>query len=74
MNRNGNRILGAIAGGFVGGVLYAVAHFFIAGVTISGVSSIVMLFLPGVVAGVILGVTFPRLFAWLAGIILNMGP
>ena len=64
-----NRILGGIAGGFVGAIVYAIAHILVAGVTISGLGSIVLFFLPGFVAGVILGVLFPRLFTWLADLI-----
>lgn len=74
MKEKHNRILGVIAGAFVGALTYTIAHLFIAGVTISGVASIIMLFLPGLVGGVILGAVFPKPFTWLAGLILDSWP
>jgi VIT1/CCC1 family predicted Fe2+/Mn2+ transporter len=70
----GSRGLGGIAGGFLGAVVYAIGHLSIEGVTISGMMSIVMLFLRGVVVGLVLGAVLPKPFTWLAAMIVDMCP
>ena len=70
MDQVGHRILGGIAGGFVGAIVYAIAHLFIAGVNISA-EGILLLFLPGLVVGAALGAMFPQPFTWLAELILD---
>jgi hypothetical protein len=70
----GRRITGALAGALVGALAYAIAHLLLVGVHISGVGSIVMLFLPGLIVGAAVGAAFPRPFIWLAELILDAWP
>ena len=75
MTTGTKRWIGAVAGGFVGSVIYVIYLLTTpAGVHFSGAQDIVMLPLPGLVAGAVLGAIFPKPFFKLADLILQLFP
>lgn len=68
------RILGGIAGGFAGAIIYVLCLLFISGLHFSGLTGLLCLPLPGLIVGTILGVIYPKPYMWLAGFILDLFP
>ena len=74
MKATTRRILGGIAGGFVGSIAYVAYRLFTSEIHIGSMTDIILLPLPGLVGEAILGAIYPKPFAYLAGLILNLWP
>ena len=75
MNATPRRIIGGVAGGFVGAILWIVYRLCTAsGIHISGTADFFLIPLPGLVLGVIFGALFPKPFVWAAEKILDLIP
>ena len=74
MMKTVHRILGGIAGGFAGAIIYVLCLLFISGLHFSSLAGLLCLPLPGLITGAILGAIYPKPFMWVAGFILNLFP
>jgi hypothetical protein len=74
MKATTQKILGGIAGGFVGAIAFVVYRLATSGIHIGSTADILLLPLPGLIVGLILGVLCPKPFVWVAGQILNAWP
>ena len=68
------RILGALAGGFIGAIACVIYRLVTSGIHIGSAADILLLPLPGLIVDALLGAVFPRPFMWVAGQILDAWP
>jgi len=74
MNTTTRRIIGAVAGGFVGAILWIVYRLCTSAIEISGTADFFIIPLPGLALGGIFGAIFPKPFVWAAEQILHLIP
>ena len=68
------RVLGGIAGGLVGAVLYVAYRLCTSTIHISSSADILLIPFPGLILGGILGAIFPKPFVWAVEQILHLIP